>query len=206
MRITAFYHVWAEGAWEEPLSEYLATLSTSGFEGPLYIGIVGSFAARARVQSAVPRPAEYILAPNGWEQITLDAIRDYALDHEGAVAYAHTKGSYNQNERQREIRAELLDHVISRWRENLTYLADHDAVGWQWTDAKEGYQAFFHGNFWIANCSYLRRLQPCSRLSRFRAEGWLGSGSPKVHDLSPAKVQYDPLRWKPVLDSDVCWS
>jgi hypothetical protein len=201
--VAAFYHVWAPGRWQEPLTEFLGALSDSSFDGPLHVGIVGNFAERAAVQVFLDRDCEFIPSRNGWEQITLDAVRDYAQQTSGAVLYAHTKGAYNPSKRQEEIRTVLHDQVVRQWRQNVVQLADHDVVGYGWT---KGYQAFFQGNFWVANCSYLRSLPVCSRVSRFRAEGWLGLGDPQVYDLSPEKIVYEPLRWEPVKNSDVCWS
>lgn len=201
----AFYHVWAPGLWKDPLDEFLIALEESGFHGDLTVGVVGNFAERAQVQSYIKQDCEYVLSPSGWEQITLDAIRSYALYHDGSVLYGHSKGAYNPSERQREIRSVLYDQIVRRWEENALLLEDYDAVGYGWTPKEEGYQAFFMGNFWTARCSYLRQLPVCSRLSRFRAEGWLGEGDPRVYDLAPERPVYDGLRWEPVRNSDVSW-
>jgi hypothetical protein len=37
-------------------------------------------------------------ADEGWEQVTLNKLRDFCQTDDGAVLYAHTKGAWSQTE------------------------------------------------------------------------------------------------------------
>jgi hypothetical protein len=42
MNLSAWYHVYADGAWQEPAAEYLEALQVSEFPGTLHVGLVGA--------------------------------------------------------------------------------------------------------------------------------------------------------------------
>ena len=180
MRLTHFYHVWTAlgSAWERPWNEHWQALQSSGFD----VDRVIAWAVSA-----------------GNESVTLNYAREWALDHDGAILYAHTKGASNSEPFRDRWRHSMTSRVVERWRDNLALLesGDVDAVGCHWlTEAEypgmfgamtvpaEG-SGFFGGNFWMATCDYLRTLPPCEPEPRWQAEQWIGLNHPRVVDLLP---------------------
>ena len=197
LNLAVFYHIWAAGAWEEPLAEFLDTLDRSGYDGPLYLGVVGTSEERRAAKAAVTRDCKVaIVAEVGYEQVTLGAIRNYAQDHDGAVLYGHTKGASRDYTLQRPWRREVTEQLLLSWRENLAALTTHDVLGSSWQDWGSEPSGFL-ANFWMARCDYLRMLpEPIGR--RTAAETWLGLGQPRIHDLAPQR-----MRWIPTDGRDV---
>jgi hypothetical protein len=202
-----FYHCWTPGSWTEPVLEHVDALVEADFRGPVYLGLVGAKfwrdAARDAfdpldVGHACMMHAERVRvaaeADEGFEQVTLRAVREYALEHDGAVCYAHTKGAADATEFRKAWRRSMTRLVVSDWQVNLAHLDHFDAVGCHWL-TREGFPGFeqefpdgtpfFGGNFWMARCDYLRTLPEPSTRSRFDAERWIGLGEPEVLDLNP---------------------
>lgn len=199
--LAAFYHVYADGAWPAPLSEFLHALDSTGFDGVLAVGIIGKPENRRRVSAALIRDwAPEIVAEGdtGYEACTLNAVRAYARTHYGDVMYAHTKGASRPEPFRDRWRRSMTTKVVRAWRSNQDALKDGvDAVGCHWlteaaypgmfgpmTIPTEG-SGFFGGNYWIARCSYLRTLPPCPEEPRWAAESWIGLNKPRVVDLLP---------------------
>lgn len=176
MNLTVFYHCWEGGQWQAPHLEFQSALASAGFKGDVVINW-------SRATSEAP---------------TINMLRGYAQAHDGAVLYAHTKGAATVEEFRDRWRASMTNHVVRRWRENLTLLESVDAVGCHWlteeafpgmfqqgmTDPHAG-SGFFGGNFWMARCDYLRNLPRCRMEPRWEAERWIGHGRPRVVDLLP---------------------
>lgn len=199
LKLAAFYHVYATGAWEEPLREFLDALDRAEFEGHLYLGVVGS--PKEPILTGTRLHTLVTAADEGGEQVTLAAVREYAQIYDGAVLYAHTKGAARDYALQRPWRREVTEQLILPWRENLAALEDHDVVGssWQdWDDEPSGFLA----NFWMARCDYIRTLPPPPAARRTAAETWIGMSSPlakpRVYDLAPRR-----MRWIPTDGRDV---
>jgi hypothetical protein len=135
-------------------------------------------------------------ADAGFESVTVNMVREYARENDGAVLYAHSKGSSDTSPFRTRWRRSMISRVVANRRDNLALLATHDAVGCHWlteaafpgmfgptTPANES--GFFGGNFWMARCDYLRTLPVCEAEPRWKAEAWIGLGSPRVVDLLP---------------------
>jgi hypothetical protein len=194
--VTHFYHVFANGAWKQPVAEHVDALLAAGFEGNVHIGLVGTPERRKAARLALrrlPRATVAVEADEGWEQVTLAAVKTYAAERDGAVLYAHTKGAHDNTEFRAAWRRSMCRRVVERWRENLAALDEYDAAGCHWltpeqfpnsSEFKDGIP-FFGGNFWIARCDYLRTLPDPPTETRFQAERWIGMGSPRVFDLLP---------------------
>lgn len=200
MNVAHFYHVWADGRWSTPVAEHCKALILSAFEGPVTVGIVGGKFSREDVWRRVCRslsPAGLLEAQHGFEALTINAVRDYAQEHDGAVMYAHTKGAWTVSPFRDRWRRAMCLRVVSRWRQNVAYLEDHDAVGCHWLSARAFPGAintpFFGGNYWMATCEYLRTLPECGDENRFDAECWIGLNNPRVVDLCPGWPGED--RW-----------
>ena len=93
--IRHYYHVYADGYWHTPVAEHLDALAESGLKPHLTVGVVGEPANRRAVRVALrfAGVARWIEANTGWEQVTLDALRQDAASHDDPVLYAHTKGT-----------------------------------------------------------------------------------------------------------------
>ena len=206
MNLACFYHVYAAGQWRDPLAEHLHALQVSGFDGPFHVGIVGSPAQGAEVAAelAAIRPPESVTAaPSGFEQVTLHALHAHAQTHDGVTLYAHTKGAHHPTQVNAAWRRSMTHHLVAGWRLALVAL-DSDpavhAVGCHWL-TPERYPGLvagpmFGGNFWMARTDYLRGLAPCAEGRRHDAEGWIGTGNPRVLDLTPGwPGHFQPVRY-----------
>jgi hypothetical protein len=191
-----WYHVWCGGEWRIPLTEHLGALMAAECEGPLFWGAVGPDGEIEAAEELIGRPP-VVRASEGFEQITLQAVHEYARTHDGAIGYGHTKGAHDNTDFRTQWRRSMTRHVVGNWRENLAALDEYDAVGCHWLTPEQfppwtGQNpefgdglSFFAGNYWIARCDYLRRLPECPTESRFQAERWIGMGEPNVFDLAP---------------------
>lgn len=211
MDLASFYHVYADGEWNDAVGEHLAALEDSHFDGPFHVGLVG---APERVDAAMTEfnvlrpPTTWWWEAVGWEQVTLAKVHEYAQEHDGAVMYGHTKGAANGNPFQAMWRRWMTSHVIAGWRSHARCLDGglYDAIGCHWLTQEEFPHVvvdtdfpMFGGNFWIATCKYLRTLPPVGMNRRHEAESWIGLGAPRVVDLSPGwpgswPYPHQPLR------------
>ena len=176
-----FYHIYADGAWREPVAEHLEALQTSdlarqdGFS--LSVGLVGknenALAVREFLQSYSIRWREVAASREGWEQVTLSALSRESHRLEGLVFYAHTKGASAPSRFNMEWRRRMTYYNVTCWREAFLSLQTHHAYGCHWMQL-EGRQWLFGGNFWWTQMAYLRLLPPPATHSRWAAEGWIG--------------------------------
>ena len=174
MNVIAFYHVYAHGRWREPLEEFLAALETSGFPGELLVGAIGDPDEIASVRVALDKRGSICrTAPDGWEQTTIDAVREHALRNDGAVLYAHTKGAaYAEYPPFKTAwRRAMNERIVERWRDRVGELDSFDVV-------------WCNGNFWVATCAFLRRLPICPRETRSDVESWLLDAGGRVLDVT----------------------
>lgn len=196
MRLTAWFHIWGDGAWREPLADFRAALERSEFGGDVHYVLVGrpdwnEWHEHGVVVSQWHR--------SGNEHLTINAIRRYAQARtDRAVLYAHTKGAHDTTEFRTRWRRSMTTHVVENWQANLSLLVSRaDAVGCHWlteeqypgmfgpmTVPAEG-SGFFGGNFWMARCDYLATLPECPADPRWEAETWIGINKPRVVDLLP---------------------
>lgn len=198
--LAVFFHGWANGKWREPLAEFAESLGD--FTGYLELGVVGAPSRRWEfIETAcnLLRPEVIIEHDTGYEAPTLNRARQYAMMHDGAILYAHTKGAATVEPFRDRWRQSMLGRVVKPWRHNLEILAanEADAVGCHWLTEAEypgmfgpmtepaTDSGFFGGNFWLARCDYLRRLPPCELGPRWVAESWVGEAHPRVVDLLP---------------------
>ncbi len=178
------YHVACMGNWRDVTREQFRLLAESGLRdvrlthvGPDLPAVLAE-AARHGVRATVVRSD-----PNTdhYETLALFEIDRLAKVEKTArpILYLHTKGvSAPQHRGKAAWRRLMGELLVRRWRENLAYLADHDAVGVNWWDQGEQH---FSGNFWLANPAWLRRLpdfgsyHAAKRLVRFSCEMWIGA-------------------------------
>jgi hypothetical protein len=124
-------------------------------------------------------------ADEGWEQVTLNKLRDFCQTDDGVVLYAHTKGAWSRGELARVWRVSMTHDVVTRWRECVDALDTVQAAGpfWLRSDMPEHseHAHFFGGNFWWARSDYVAALDPVGNDDRYQAEGWIGLGNPSVN-------------------------
>ncbi len=175
-----FYHVYADGAWREPVEEHLEALATSGLGAQdnfsLNIGFVGSDENTAAVREFLHhhsiRWREIGSTREGWEQVTLSVLARESHASEGFVFYAHTKGASAPTVFNTAWRERMTHHTVTCWRQALQSLETHHAYGCHWMELQGGW--LFGGNFWWTRMSYVRLLPPPATHSRWAAEGWIG--------------------------------
>ena len=186
MKLAHFYHVYADGDWQLPVSEHLNALTLSGLLeelDDLFLGIVGTPENRELVRQAFPAVV-VAESDKGWEQVTLQKLHNYSQKHKSKVFYAHTKGAYQSDDLRRLWRAAMTHDTVTRWRECVDALEEVQVAGPYWirSDLSEHveHKSFFGGNFWWACTSYLRQLPQLSVEHRWQAEGWIGLAEPSV--------------------------
>lgn len=193
--ILHFYHFWARGQWQQPLTEHVSALRESDLikYAQVMVGLVGSFKERASAKVWLNRNLPEWQCVNesvdGYEQSTLTALREFIIDvpDNAAILYAHNKGSYDVSTFTTLWRQSMTKRTILSWKQCIDLLDEYDAVGCHWL-TPEDYPdrvktPFFGGNFWWSNVSFLRTLPPLSNESRYYAEAWIGFGNPHAFDL-----------------------
>lgn len=186
MRLTHFYHVFADGDWETPAGEHLEALVASDLIDNLddmFLGIVGAESNRARVKRELPGVV-VAEADTGWEQVTLNAVHDFAQTDDGAIFYAHTKGAHSRSDLADMWRKSMTHDLITGWRGCVEALTTVQACGSHWLQSRMPEHAehdfFFAGNFWWAQSSYVAKLPALRFEHRYQAEGWIGLANPTV--------------------------
>jgi hypothetical protein len=164
-----------------------------------YVGIVGKEENRLLVKQYLKeRNIKHKVCTEkdeGFEQETLDEICNLE-DEDAYILYAHTKGSYNDEEYEHRWRKQLSKSLIENWKECLEKLQENQAVGNQYTvvnyfDSINTAICYppgkifarygeFDGNFWWSHLKYLKMLGKPYRIktknasySRESAETWL---------------------------------
>lgn len=185
-----FYHVYADGAWQEPFTEHVTALKEHGLSdciNSFNVGIVGSPENRVKVIAALDETGlQYSIAAEeneGWEQVTLNRLLEFAKSKQaGWVFYAHTKSAANVTDINIAWRKSMCYYNVVKWREVEQYFNDMnvDTIGCHWVN-----KAMYGGTYWWARIPYLHTLAPPLADNRWRAEEWIGSGKPRIIDLNP---------------------
>jgi len=139
-----FYHIWADGDWQESVEEHINALERSNLIRVLSsfeVGIVGN---RENIDSVKTYLKNRGIAYNvcsesieGYEDITLNAIRLYNKE-DGYVLYAHTKGSYTQSQGNTNWRRNLTRRLVMEWMNCIDLLDDYSAIGSRYFVLKDG--------------------------------------------------------------------
>lgn len=190
-----FYRLYCgyDARWQPVLDEHTVALAASGGQWEVTAGVVGPESERVRVADRLPGQvgAE---ADAGWEQVTLRALRRWALEAgpDEPVLYAHSKGvtHYDDTETLLETawRRSMTRFLVGGWGQCVKLLKDHDLVGCHWLTPETHpviVTPIFGGNFWWARAGYLAQLPEPGDESRFHAEGWVGQANPHIADLNP---------------------
>jgi len=111
-----FYHIYADGQWQIPVSQHIAALKKWDLINNLAVfkvGIVGTPENRTQViQYLINERINFDVITqqdNGWEQVTQIPLHTFALENDGYVLYAHSKGAANP------------EQPNQSWRKSMTY-------------------------------------------------------------------------------------
>lgn len=187
VQISHFYHIYADGQWYEPVSEHINAIQKYGLSENLtnfFVGFVGSKENISNVKDFLSNKIKYSIVdeqPEGWEQVTMEHLRNYIQENDGYTFYAHTKGAHDPSQINIEWRKSMTFYNIVNWRFALAKLKFADTVGCHWCN-----NAFWGGTYWWAKNEYLRQLPPLKYDNRWRAEEWIGSYPMiTIYDLNP---------------------
>jgi hypothetical protein len=175
-----YYHIYADGAWEDPVREHTDALRESGLEDDpefrFHIGLVGKAENAQRVKDYLhSRDLAWNLvgsSEKGWEQLTLSALSAASHHHEGFAFYAHTKGAHTPSQFNTAWRNRMTYFNVTKWKEAVTSLDHFSAYGCHWMELEGSW--IFGGNFWWTRMEHLRLLGPVSMENRWKAEEWVG--------------------------------
>jgi hypothetical protein len=177
MKLKHYYHIYADGRWEQPLTDHITALNESGLMEALDfvgVGIVGCDENREAVKSALPPNFTVVIeACSGYEQITMELID---TSEPAYIFYAHTKGASNPDHLRKMWRDSMTNGTVYGWRLCVELLESgkYDAVGLYWQQQPRYH---FSGTFWWATSDYISTLGPLGYSTRFDAEMWIGQGS-----------------------------
>lgn len=192
-----FYHLWVDGNWKVPLNDHIDYLESSLLYGNLekvYVGLVGNISNRIMAKEYIRLNAgkkyEIIVeADSGFEQVTQDAMVDFAKDHDGYVFYNYSMASLNDVEFEHRWRKELYSVLVGQWRKAVRKLGEHAMVGTYYLLPKHTAAEYrlkesddikfarfidsevweekghFSSNFWWTHLKYIRTLGYPQRVS-----------------------------------------
>ena len=181
-----FYHIFADGKWQEPVHEHIRALKMGLLDNltSFHIGIVGSRRNRLAVKLWLAEQGLLYVICNesdtGWEQVTQIPLHSFALNNEGYVFYAHSKGAANVSDTNTKWRRSMTYYNVLRWQTAVEKLNEgYDAAGQHWmfpshhSPEHKGWP-FFGGTFWWTSLKHIRTLGEPSLEHRHIAEGWIG--------------------------------
>lgn len=195
-----FFHCYADGAWQTPTYEFLDALCRFGLGDRLASLQVGFVGADANIAAALGAFVDcdldvVAMSPSGWEQETLQPLWEWTQDHDGLVAYVHTKGASRSDPIDPPWRRAMLYHNIVDWRRPVDALVGGKFIaGCHWHQGGPssqpgfGHGGMFGGNFWWSRAELIRHNVCPGRESRFAAEHWLGQLS-EVMPITPDTIE-----------------
>jgi len=182
-----FFHIYADGKWEEPVKEFLQIYRDSDLilnVNVLRVGLVGSEINQSKViQYFINERIEFEVvarASKGWEQVTQNKLYDFALHNDGLVLYCHTKGASRQDGVNELWRRSMYYYNIGKWRLAEEKLNNgFDVAGQHWMFPTKMHPEhmgcpFFGGTVWWTSLAYIRKIGKPPANQRHDAEGWIG--------------------------------
>jgi len=198
-KITHFYHIYANGNFEEAITEHLRALKYYGLGSQLnkfYIGFIGEEKNQNKAIKLIETykiPFEIVAKEEeGYEQVTLEKLRDYSFLNDGLIFYAHTKGAADNSLINTTWRSSMCYYNVVLWQNIVENILNNGYTtgGCHWLNAY-GHQ-FFGGNYWWATTDYIKTLPPLKYDNRWWAEAWIGEGRRnKPYDANPGWPSFD---------------
>lgn len=203
MNLHHYYHIYADGNWQQPVSEHIKALRDYGLISALKtlaIGMVGSDTNCTAVREYLQAEGIcYHLADVqtiGWEQVTQIKMWEFSKENDGLMLYAHSKGSSDGSDVNIRWRRSMIYCNVIKWQECMKQLATHNAVGCHWLqpllegmpEHKQG-NFMFAGTFFWVRCETMRHFPRPALTHRHEAEGFIGYGWHEkpfpVYDFTP---------------------
>jgi len=130
MRLSHFYHVYADGKWEEAVEEHIKALYDSKLVYNLKdfkIGLIGTEENQQKVKNKFRehnlKPQIADTAEEGFEQLTMEKIKEYAdFYNDVYILYAHSKGAYDFSAINRAWRSSMCYYNVIKWETQVTAL------------------------------------------------------------------------------------
>jgi len=205
-KIYHFYHSYADGKNSvNAITVHLNNLISSNLSKhleKLCIGIVGSDINREKIKElllsrANEIPIEIVVeVEKGYEQVTLEKMREHSKSHQGYYFYAHSKSAAYANRSNKCWMSTMEYYNLRNWTESVHRLSSYEAIGCfllthkkypnliHWFNTEPNTNSFFAGNYWWATSEVIRELPLPDNTNRFLAEQWIGSKQDlKVYDL-----------------------
>ena len=211
-KIHHFYHIYADGLWQEPVVEHLDALIKFKLYDNLIIfgiGIVGSLENRNIVKNFLNsynlnKIVYYNETEFGWEQETQDSLYNYCKNNDGLILYTHTKTAGNYNDLHVRWRKTMEYYNVVRWNDCINFLNNgYSSVGCYYLPIPDkldpSMDGFYAGTFWWTHCKYIANFPKVARGNRYDAEGWIGFLKPIVEKNNEQFNKYD---WTPTHPSD----
>jgi len=201
-----FYHVYADGAWKDKVSDHVRALRQYGLYDNLTSFNVGCVGSNRNITEVLDffdiqgLNCNLIASgPTGWEQITLDPLWELAkTDPEAHFLYCHTKGAANYAPVNENWRRGMTKKLVVEWEKCVQALEDcASTVGCHYYRINpDNPNPFWGGNFWWASGQHINLLEKCSREHRHCAEAWIGTVRDhplyKPYDVWPVPIGTTP--------------
>lgn len=203
MNLHHFYHIYADGNWQQPVIEHIRALKEYGLYEALSTFKIGFVGSKYNVVQVISYLADqgvlFEMCDNkqtGWEQVTQIPMWEFSQKRDGLILYAHSKGASNTNEVNTRWRRSMTYWNVIRWKDCIEKLKDHDAVGNHWIqpllegmpEHKPG-NYMFAGTFFWTKCEVMREFPKPALTHRHEAEGFIGYGWHQkpfpVYDFTP---------------------
>jgi hypothetical protein len=121
----------------------------------------------------------YSLEPKLFELPTINLLNIFSkFNPDTKLLYIHTKGtSYSQYTNVNDWKNMMLYFLVENHKTCIKLLDRYDTVGCNYLVAPHKH---YSGNFWWANCRYLKQLSQIVSGTRHDAEWWIMTGSDKI--------------------------
>lgn len=118
----------------------------------------------------------YSPEPKLFELPTINLLNIFSkFNPDAKLLYLHTKGtSYSQNTNVNDWKNMMLYFLVENHKTCIELLDKYNTVGCNYLDSPHKH---FSGNFWWANCKYLKQLAQIVSGIRHDAEWWIMTGS-----------------------------
>jgi hypothetical protein len=178
------YHAAAMGNWRHVVIEQFGELVRAGLTDVRisHVGIDRDWlmdeAARQGITATLFASD---INTDHYETFAMFEIERLAKESDRPILYLHTKGVSDAGNHTKQLWRWLMNrHVVAKWRDNMPFLDNYDAVGVNFVWRDDGL-SHFAGNFWLANADYIRTLPRFADFHnhhnriRFTCEWWIGS-------------------------------
>lgn len=222
MKIAIFYHLYQINNWKNLFDEQVHKICSSNLYANadlLHIGLNGD----QNLPYTLPKIEIHKNKIQTSETDTLYSLWSYANQNPDAkILYFYNKGVTHFNHGSwfyttNSWRLYMEYFLIQRWKDCIEKLESYDTVGTEFmkqsnywdgnNNWREEFNWHYSGNFWWANASYLKNLDPDYLFSneenniRMRAEFWLCTNKPKYFNFYNTNAEcryahtYSPLEY-----------